>query len=108
MMEWKIQETYKINFYTKKGNTQRVWLAINRIEKEIGEIKAKHRSILQKHLDEIKQLQSPMIQTLYALNEIMESNAVSATINYSCEDEDLANYHLKWMYRCQTSFQKKK
>ena len=39
-------------------------IAINRMEKEIGEMKVKHRSILQKHLDEIKQFQSPMLQTL--------------------------------------------
>ena len=44
--------------------------AIDQMEKEIGEITVKHYSILQKHLDEIKQLQSLMQQTLLVLNEI--------------------------------------
>ncbi|XP_078340730.1 uncharacterized protein LOC111106105 [Crassostrea virginica] len=64
--------------------------AFNQMEKEIGEIKVKHKSILQKHLDEIKQLQSSTLQTLNALNEVEESNEVSATINYSCKTEELS------------------
>ncbi|XP_078340729.1 uncharacterized protein LOC144627476 [Crassostrea virginica] len=64
--------------------------AFNQMEKEIGEIKVNHKSILQKHLDEIKQLQSSMLQTLNALNEMEESNEVSATINYSCKTEELS------------------
>ena len=57
------------------------------MEKEIGEIKLKHRGILVKHLDEIKQLHSPMLLILLALNKMMVSNEVSAVINYSCENE---------------------
>ncbi|XP_078309354.1 uncharacterized protein LOC144617820 [Crassostrea virginica] len=64
--------------------------AFNQMEKEIGEIKVKHKRILQKHLDEIKQLQSSMLQTLNALNEVEESNEVSATINYSCKTEEFS------------------
>ncbi|XP_078341574.1 uncharacterized protein LOC111108683 [Crassostrea virginica] len=64
--------------------------AFEQMEQEIGEIKVKHRSILQKHLDEIKHLQSHMLRTLYALNEVEESNEVSATINYSCKTEELS------------------
>ena len=60
--------------------------AINQIEKEIGEIKVKHHNILQKNLDEIKQLQSLMQQTLDVFNEMDESNEVSAIINYSCKN----------------------
>ena len=62
--------------------------AINQMEKEIGEIRVKHHIILQKHLDEIKQLQSLMQQTLLALNEIEESNEVSQTIHYSSKNEE--------------------
>ncbi|XP_078341571.1 uncharacterized protein LOC111107585 [Crassostrea virginica] len=64
--------------------------AIEQMEKEIDEIKVKHRTILQKHLDEIKQLQSHMLQTLYALNKMEESNEVSAIINYSCKTEEFS------------------
>ncbi|XP_078340976.1 uncharacterized protein LOC111108826 [Crassostrea virginica] len=62
--------------------------AINRLEKEIGEINIKHNSLLKKHLDEIKQLQSLMQQTLLALNEIEESNEVSKTIHYTSKNEE--------------------
>ncbi|XP_078339246.1 uncharacterized protein LOC144627160 [Crassostrea virginica] len=62
--------------------------AINQMEKEIGEIKLKHHSLLQKHLDEIKQLQFLMQQTLLALNDIEESNEVSKTIHYSSKNEE--------------------
>ena len=64
--------------------------SINQLEKEIGEIKVKHHSILQRELDEIKQLHFLMQQTLYALNEIEESNDVSVTLNYSCKNEEFS------------------
>nr|XP_022298081.1 uncharacterized protein LOC111107262 [Crassostrea virginica] len=64
--------------------------AINKMVKEIGEIKMKHQGILQKHLDEIKQLQSLIQQTLLALNEIEESNEVSETIHYSSKNEEFS------------------
>nr|XP_022296617.1 uncharacterized protein LOC111106294 [Crassostrea virginica]XP_022296618.1 uncharacterized protein LOC111106294 [Crassostrea virginica]XP_022296619.1 uncharacterized protein LOC111106294 [Crassostrea virginica] len=69
--------------------------AIDQMEQEIDEIKVKHRSILQKHLDEIKRLQSHMLQTLYALNEVEESNEVSATIIYTFKTEEFSKLPLK-------------
>nr|XP_022299822.1 uncharacterized protein LOC111108317 [Crassostrea virginica] len=63
---------------------------MEQLEKEIDEIKEKHHSILQKHLDEIKQLQSLMQQTLLVLNEIEESNEVSKTIHFSSKNEEFS------------------
>nr|XP_022299497.1 uncharacterized protein LOC111108166 [Crassostrea virginica] len=62
-------------------------IVINQMEKEIGEIKVKHHSILRKHLDEIKQLQSSIQQSLLSLREMEESNEVSLTIQYSSKNE---------------------
>ncbi|XP_078309549.1 uncharacterized protein LOC144617949 [Crassostrea virginica] len=62
--------------------------AFHQMEKEICEIKVKHHSLLQKHLDEIKQLQSLMQQTLNVLNEMEESNEVSSAFNYSSKNEE--------------------
>ncbi|XP_078341693.1 uncharacterized protein LOC111107789 [Crassostrea virginica] len=62
--------------------------AFDQMEKEICEIKVKHHSLLQKHLDEIKQLQSLMQQTLNVLNEMEESNEVSSAIHYSSKNEE--------------------
>nr|XP_022322628.1 uncharacterized protein LOC111124059 [Crassostrea virginica] len=64
--------------------------AFDQMELEIGEIKVKHHSILQKHLDEIKQLQSLMQQTMKALNEIEESNEVTSIIHYSSKYEQFS------------------
>nr|XP_022299235.1 LOW QUALITY PROTEIN: uncharacterized protein LOC111108041 [Crassostrea virginica] len=64
--------------------------AMEQMEKEIDEIKVKHHSILQKNLDEIKQLQSLMQQTLLVLNEIEESNEVSKTIHFSSKNEEFS------------------
>nr|XP_022300511.1 uncharacterized protein LOC111108744 [Crassostrea virginica] len=64
--------------------------AIDQLEKEIGEMKAKHHSLLKKHLDEIKQSQSLLQKTLLALNEMEESNEVSPTIHYSSKNEEFS------------------
>nr|XP_022299820.1 uncharacterized protein LOC111108315 isoform X2 [Crassostrea virginica] len=64
--------------------------AMEQMEKEIGEIKLKHHSLLQKHLDEIKQVQSLMQQTLLVLNEIEESNEVSKTIHFSSKNDEFS------------------
>ncbi|XP_052679629.1 uncharacterized protein LOC128160358 [Crassostrea angulata] len=56
---------------------------INKTKTEISEIKVKHRDILQKHLNEIKQIQSLIKQSLRAIHEIEKSTEVSLTIAYS-------------------------
>eukprot|EP00105_Crassostrea_gigas_P013680 XP_011430067.1 PREDICTED: uncharacterized protein LOC105330169 [Crassostrea gigas] len=58
-------------------------IVINKTKTEINEIKVKHRDILQKHLNEIKQIQSLIKQTLRAINEIEKSTEVFSTIAYS-------------------------
>nr|XP_022299823.1 uncharacterized protein LOC111108320 [Crassostrea virginica]XP_022299824.1 uncharacterized protein LOC111108320 [Crassostrea virginica] len=64
--------------------------AMEQMEKEIDEIKVKHQSILQNHLDEIKQLQSLMQQTILVLNVLEESNEVSKTIHFSSKNEEFS------------------
>nr|XP_034317784.1 uncharacterized protein LOC105323897 isoform X2 [Crassostrea gigas]XP_034317787.1 uncharacterized protein LOC105323897 isoform X2 [Crassostrea gigas]XP_034317789.1 uncharacterized protein LOC105323897 isoform X2 [Crassostrea gigas] len=58
-------------------------IVINKMKTEISEIKIKHRDILQKHLDEIKQIQALIKQTLVAIEEINKFTEVSPTIEYS-------------------------
>nr|XP_022288739.1 uncharacterized protein LOC111100885 [Crassostrea virginica] len=64
--------------------------AIDRREKEIDENKLKHLSILTKHLEEIKQLQSLMHETLHSLYEMEESNEVTPTIHYSSKNQEFS------------------
>ncbi|XP_034329050.2 protein wech-like [Magallana gigas] len=69
---------------------------------EINEIKAKHRKILQKHLDEIKQIQSLMEQSLLALKEIANSNEVNPTIRYSSKIRNFSKLPPKIMVKMPT------
>nr|XP_034309520.1 uncharacterized protein LOC117683785 [Crassostrea gigas] len=58
-------------------------IVVNKMKTEISEIKVKHRDLLHKHLDEIKQIQALIKQTLLAIEEIKKSTEVSPTIEYS-------------------------
>nr|XP_022299153.1 uncharacterized protein LOC111107984 [Crassostrea virginica] len=66
--------------------------AINQMEMEIGEIKVKHHSILQKHLDEIKEIQVLIQQSQTDLNELKESNKVSLTIQYTSKNAQYSHF----------------
>nr|XP_019923252.2 uncharacterized protein LOC105329443 isoform X3 [Crassostrea gigas]XP_034306463.1 uncharacterized protein LOC105329443 isoform X3 [Crassostrea gigas]XP_034306464.1 uncharacterized protein LOC105329443 isoform X3 [Crassostrea gigas] len=55
---------------------------INKMKNEITEIKEKHRAILEKHLNEIKQIESLILGNLSALRELEESNDVSVILDY--------------------------
>nr|XP_022290183.1 uncharacterized protein LOC111101852 isoform X4 [Crassostrea virginica] len=59
-------------------------------EKEIDENKLKHLSILTKHLEEVKQLQSLMQESLHNLNEMEDSNEVTPTIRYSSKNQEFS------------------
>ncbi|XP_065938072.1 E3 ubiquitin-protein ligase TRIM71-like [Magallana gigas] len=58
-------------------------IIINKMKTELSEIKVKHRDILQKHLNEIKQIQSLIKETLQTIRKIEKSTKVSSTIEYS-------------------------
>ncbi|XP_052677673.1 uncharacterized protein LOC128158754 [Crassostrea angulata] len=58
-------------------------IIINKMKTEFSEIKEKHRDILQKHLNEIRQIQSLIKETLQAIRKIEKSTEVSPTIEYS-------------------------
>nr|XP_034306658.1 uncharacterized protein LOC117682676 [Crassostrea gigas]XP_034306659.1 uncharacterized protein LOC117682676 [Crassostrea gigas] len=58
-------------------------IVINKMKTEISEIKEKQRDLLQKHLEEIKQIQSLMNKTLLAMSVIKESREVTHIIEYS-------------------------
>nr|XP_022290182.1 tripartite motif-containing protein 2-like isoform X3 [Crassostrea virginica] len=64
--------------------------AMDQREKEIDENKLKHLSILTKHLEEIKQLQSLMQESLHNLNEMEDSNEVTPTIHYSSKNQEFS------------------
>eukprot|EP00105_Crassostrea_gigas_P017846 XP_011435777.1 PREDICTED: uncharacterized protein LOC105334142 [Crassostrea gigas] len=65
-------------------------IIINKKKTEISEIKVKHRDLLQKHLDEIKQIQALINQTLLAIEEIKKSTEVSPTIEYSSKTREFS------------------
>ncbi|XP_056001574.1 uncharacterized protein LOC130048615 [Ostrea edulis] len=58
------------------------------MKNEIEEMKIKHLEILKKHLDEIKQIQSLIEQSLITLNKMEESNEVSVTMEYRSQNKE--------------------
>eukprot|EP00105_Crassostrea_gigas_P036884 XP_019921032.1 PREDICTED: uncharacterized protein LOC109618198 [Crassostrea gigas] len=77
-------------------------IVINKMKTELSEIKVKHKEILQKHLDEIKQTQSLIDKALLAMKEIKESTEVSPTIEYSSKIKEFSNLPLKITVRMPT------
>ncbi|XP_052677739.1 uncharacterized protein LOC128158820 [Crassostrea angulata] len=57
-------------------------IVINKMKTEINEIKLEHESILKKHLNEIKQMQSLIKETLIVLGELEKSTEISTAIEY--------------------------
>eukprot|EP00105_Crassostrea_gigas_P036529 XP_019920677.1 PREDICTED: uncharacterized protein LOC105323222 [Crassostrea gigas] len=57
-------------------------IVINKMKTEINEIKLKHESILKKHLNEIKQMQSLIEETLIVLGELEKSTEMITAIEY--------------------------
>ncbi|XP_056001564.1 uncharacterized protein LOC125654350 [Ostrea edulis] len=62
--------------------------AINKMRNEMEEMKIKHLGILKKHLDEIKQIQSLIEQSLITLKEMEESNEMSVTMEYRSQNKE--------------------
>ncbi|XP_065937809.1 uncharacterized protein [Magallana gigas] len=58
-------------------------IIVNKMKTEISDIKVKHKELLQKHLNDIEQIQSLIKETLHALMKIEESTEVSSTIEYN-------------------------
>eukprot|EP00105_Crassostrea_gigas_P012972 XP_011429144.1 PREDICTED: uncharacterized protein LOC105329557 [Crassostrea gigas] len=81
-------------------------IVIDKMKTEINEINVKHRDILQKHLDEIKQIQSLIKQTLLALNEIEKSTAVAPTIEYNSKIREFSKLPPKLQVKLPTFIQK--
>ncbi|XP_052676951.1 uncharacterized protein LOC128158233 [Crassostrea angulata] len=63
---------------------------INKMKTEVSEIKVKHKELLQKHLKEIKQIQSLIKQTFLALKKIEKTTEVSPTIEYSSKTKEFS------------------
>ncbi|XP_034309589.2 uncharacterized protein [Magallana gigas] len=70
-------------------------IVVNKMKTEISEIKVKHRDLLQKHLNEIKQTQALIKQTLQAIEEIKKSTEVSSTIEYSSKIREFSKFPSK-------------
>ncbi|XP_052676325.1 uncharacterized protein LOC128157755 [Crassostrea angulata] len=72
-------------------------IIINKMQTEISEIKVKHKDILQKHLNEIKQIQSLIKHTFLALRKLEKSTEVSQTIEYSSKIREFSKLPPKVM-----------
>ncbi|XP_065938047.1 E3 ubiquitin-protein ligase TRIM71-like [Magallana gigas] len=70
-------------------------IVIKKMKTEISEIKVKHRDVLQKHLNEIKQVQSLIKETLQTIRKIEKSTEVSLTIEYSSKIREFSKLQPK-------------
>ncbi|XP_065939557.1 uncharacterized protein [Magallana gigas] len=67
-------------------------VVINRMKTEINDIKVRHGDILNKHLNEIKQIQFLMKRALLELKEIEKSTEVSPTIEYNSKIREFCKF----------------
>ncbi|XP_052681036.1 uncharacterized protein LOC128161712 [Crassostrea angulata] len=70
-------------------------IIINKMKTEIGEIKEKHKDLLQKHFEEIKQIQCLVDKTLLDMSEIKKSREVTPTIEYSSKIREFSKLPYK-------------
>lgn len=70
-------------YQSKEINDTDIKVVVNKMKAEISTIKVKHKNILQKMLDEMKQIQSLIKETLFALIELEKSSKVAPIIEYS-------------------------
>ncbi|XP_062582631.1 tripartite motif-containing protein 2-like [Saccostrea cucullata] len=69
---------------------------VDKMKMEIEAIKIKHTNILKNHLDEMKQKQNLIQETLLKVNRIEKSNYVSMFIEYSSKNKELSNFPPKF------------
>ncbi|XP_062618636.1 heat shock 70 kDa protein 12B-like [Saccostrea cucullata] len=69
---------------------RKVDLIVEKLRIEIEKEKTKHESILKAHLNEIKQIQTLIEQTLLNLTQIEDSNEVSLTMEYISRTKELS------------------
>lgn len=63
----------------------------NKMKNEITEIKEKHRSILDKRLNEIEQTKSSIKGNLSTLKELKDSNDVYLVLKYRPKNKEFSN-----------------
>ncbi|XP_048733271.2 uncharacterized protein LOC125649647 [Ostrea edulis] len=65
---------------------------INRMKNELEEMGIAHLDILNRHLDEIQQLQTLIEQTLLTIKRIEKSNDISVTMEYSSQNKEFSKF----------------
>nr|XP_034307163.1 uncharacterized protein LOC105323398 isoform X2 [Crassostrea gigas] len=82
---------------TKQGEEwhREIDIVINQKKTEINDIKLKHESILKKHFNEIKQMQSLIKETSIVLGELEKSTEISTTIEYVSKIRDISKLPAK-------------
>lgn len=87
-----LDEKYKILTETvsKQGKKwqKEIESFVLKTKNEINENKVKHQLLLEKHLEDIKIIESQIQESLSALSELRISNNVSAIIEYRSRNKD--------------------
>lgn len=75
------------------SNQEETWrreidCVVKKIKNEINDLKLRHLDVLKTHLNEIKQIEKSIQQSLSALKELEISNAVSEILDYKPKNEE--------------------
>lgn len=61
---------------------------VKKVKSEINDLKLIHRDVLQTHLNEIKEIEKSIQESLSAFKELEKSNVVSAILDYKPKNEE--------------------
>lgn len=61
---------------------------VKKVKSEINDLKLRHRDVLQTHLNEIKEIEKSIQESLSAFKELEKSNVVSAILDYKPKNEE--------------------
>lgn len=69
------------------SNQEETWrreidCVVKRVKNEINDLKSRHLDVLETHLNEIKQIEKSIQESVSAVKELEKSNVVSAILDY--------------------------
>lgn len=75
------------------SNQEETWrreidCVVKRVKNEINDLKLRHHDVLQTHLNEIKQIEKSIQESVSAVKELEKSNVVSAILDYKPKNQE--------------------
>lgn len=76
------------------SNQEQTWrreidCVVKRVKNEINDFKSRHLDVLETHLNEIKQIEKSIQESVSAVKELEKSNVVSAILDYKPKNKEI-------------------